>query len=538
LYFFPFRHPAGPGKISCSWKYANTRFTDFVTAAEANLPVRFFYKDEWVEGLLVTEYKACKSLDCVLENLFKGSSLYFTIDEAGNVIITKNFVISVRTGAKKETGKFVSNAAYADSIEKQQKTEVLYLEIGKRADAGLPGNVIVSGYVKDIETKEPLPGVTILVQNRNAGAVTNTNGYYSVSLPRGNHVIRFSFIGMRETRVNLKLNGPEKMSISMKSILISLKETVISAERNVVLQRFETGVEKINVPALKMLPAYMGEPDIIKSLMLVTGVQSAGEGAAGFNVRGGSADQNLILLNNATIYNSSHFFGFFSAVNSEIIKDVTLYKGGIPACFGGRISSVLDIATRDGDKKDFSGNAGISPVTAHLTVEGPIIKDTLSYLFAGRTTYSDWLLGLLKNNSLKNSKAFFFDLNGKISYSLNRNNKLDLSAYLSHDMFSFATNTIYNYENMVLSLNWKHFYDARFFFFSLTNSNYRYNIQQNAIPQEEYIQTHKINTTSFRSDFNIFKGLHEVNFGLDANYHNLLPGSYLPGSDSSIMEKT
>ncbi len=525
-------------KYPVTWKYGNTSFIDFVNAAEANLPVRFFFKDEWVEGLLVAEYKSCKSLDCILENLFKGSPLYFTIDEAGNVIITKNFAISVRTGAEKETGKIVSNTAFSDSLEKQQKTEVLNLEIGKRADAGLPGNVTVSGYVSDIETKEPLPGVTVLVQNRNTGAVTNANGYYAVSLPRGNHIIRFLFIGMRETKVNLKLNGPGEMNISMKSILISLKETVISADRNVILQRFETGVEKINVPALKMLPAFMGEPDIIKSLMLVTGVQSVGEGAAGFNVRGGSADQNLILLNNATIYNSSHFFGFFSAVNSEIIKDVTLYKGGIPARFGGRISSVLDIATRDGDKKDFSGNAGIGPVTAHLTVEGPIIKDTLSYLFAGRTTYSDWLLGLLKNKSLKNSKAFFFDLNGKISYSLNRNNKLDLSAYLSHDMFSFATNTIYNYENMVFSLNWKHFYNTRFFsLFSLTNSNYRYDIQQNAIPEEEYIQTHKINTTSFRSDFNFFKGLHEINFGLDANYHNLLPGSYLPGSDSSLVEK-
>ncbi len=525
-------------KYTVSWNYRNTSFTDFVTAAEARLPVRFFYRDEWIEGLVLGDYRSCKSLECVLENLFKGSSLYYTIDEAGNVIVTKNFAINVTPGTEKEKGKFVSNAAFADSLARLQKTQVLNLEIGKKADAGLPGNVIVSGIVSDIETKEPLPGVSVFVQNLSSGAVTNEHGYYSVSLPRGNHVLRFSFIGMRETKVNLKLNGPGEMNISMKSILISLMETVISAERNVVLQRFETGVEKINVPALKMLPSFMGEPDILKNLLLVTGVQSSGEGAAGFNVRGGSADQNLILLNGATVYNSSHFFGFFSAFNSEIIKEATLYKGGIPARYGGRISSVLDIATRDGNKKEFGGNAGIGPVTAHLTVEGPLIKDTLSYLFAGRTTYSDWLLGLIDNTSLQNSKAFFFDLNGKLTWALNRNNKLDLSAYMSHDNFTFVTNTIYNYENMVFGLDWKHFFDARFFsLFSLTNSNYRYEIQQNAVPEEEYIQTHKINTTTLKGDFNLFKGLHELNFGLDANYHYLLPGSYLPGSDSSTVEK-
>ncbi len=525
-------------KYPVLWNYGKTSFVNFVTNAEARLPVRFFYKEEWIEDLVLSDYRSCKSLECVLENLFKGSSLYYTIDENGNVIITKNFAINVSPRDENETGKFVSNAAFADSLAKLQKTQVLNLEIGKRAEAGLPGNVIVSGIVSDIETKEPMPGVSILVQNLRSGAVTNAHGYYSVSLPRGNHVLRFSFIGMRETRVNLKLNGPGEMNIQMKSILISLNETVISAERNVVLQRLETGVEKINVPALKMLPSFMGEPDIIKNLLLVTGVQSSGEGAAGFNVRGGSADQNLILLNGATIYNSSHFFGFFSAFNSEIIKEATLYKGGMPARYGGRISSVLDISTRDGNKNEFGGNAGIGPVTAHLTVEGPLIKDTLSYMIAGRTTYSNWLLGLIDNKSLKNSKAFFFDLNGKITWNLNRNNKIDLSGYLSHDKFTFATNTIYSYENMVLGLNWKHFFTARFFsLFSLTNSNYKYEIHQNAIPEEEYIQTHKINTTTFKGDFNFFRGLHELNFGLDANYHFLIPGSYLPGSDSSIVEK-
>ena len=523
-------------KYTVTWNYSGTSFSDFVTSAESKLPVRFFYKDEWIANIKLSEYRGCRNLSCILENLFQGTSLFYIIDEDGNVIITKDFAMTIQDKTRKPESKFIANAAYADSIEKQRKTEILNLEIGRRADVGLPGNAIVSGYVNDSETGEPLAGVTVYIQKLSTGAVTNSNGYYTVPLPRGNHEIRFSFIGMRETRVNLKLNGPGEMNIRMKSILISLKETVVSANRNQVLQRFETGVEKINIPAMKMLPAFLGEPDLMKNILLVTGVQSMGEGSAGFNVRGGSADQNLILLGGAPVYNSSHFFGFFSAVNSDIIKDVTLYKGGIPARFGGRISSVLDIITRDGDKQEFKGSTGISPVTAHITVEGPIIKDTLSYILAGRATYSNWLFGIIDSYNLKNSKASFYDLNGKITYSLNRNNRIDLSVYHSHDRFGFVTNTIYDYDNSIVSLNWKHFYNSRFFsVISLNNSNYRYDINQNDLPGEEYILTHRINTASLRSDFNLYRGLHEINFGVEANYHSLLPGSYLPGSDSSLF---
>jgi|WetSurMetagenome_2_1015567.scaffolds.fasta_scaffold00002_28 hypothetical protein len=523
-------------KYPVTWNYARSSFSEFVKSAETNLPVRFFYKDEWISGIVLPEFRSCRSLSCILDNLFRNTSLFYNIDEEGNIVITKDFSVTTLSRKAQPKGKFVSNAAYADSLEQQQKKEILYMEIGNKGDAGKPGNVIVSGYVSDILTKEPLTGVTVYVQNLSSGAVTNQHGYYSVSLPRGNHVIRFSFIGMRETTVNLVLNSPGEMNISMKGILIPLKETVVSAERNVVLQRFETGVEKINVPSMKMLPAFLGEPDIMKNLLLVTGVQSVGEGSAGFNVRGGSADQNLILLGNSLVYNSSHFFGFFSAVNSDIIKDVTLYKGGIPARFGGRLSSVLDIATRDGNKKEFSGNAGIGPVTAHITAEGPIIKDTLSYLLAGRITYSDWLLGLLDNKYLSRSKASFYDLNAKISYTPDSRNTIDLSGYVSHDMFGFVTNTLYNYQNSIAGLNWKHFYKSRFFStFSLNNSYYRYDIEQNDVKDEEYVLTHKVNTTSLRGDFNIYRGLHEINFGLDMNYHSVLPGSYRPASDSSMV---
>jgi hypothetical protein len=322
----------------------------------------------------------------------------------------------------------------------------------------------------------------------------------------------------------------------MNSTLIPLKETVVSAQKSVTLQRFEVGAEKINIASFKLLPTSLGESDIIKSVLLIPGVQTVGEGSTGFNVRGGSADQNLILLFGAPIYNASHFFGFFPSVNSDIIKDVTLYKGGIPGRYGGRISSVLDIVAREGNRKEFAGNAGISPITTHVMVEGPIIKDTLTYLLTARTTYSNWVLSLIDVDALKNSTATFYDINGKMTWDPNRNNKFEFSSYYSYDDFKFNSDTVYSYSNNLLSLKWRHFFSSRFFSsMSLFNSNYKYDISSTDVPTEAFVLAHTINTTGFKADFNWFRGRNEINFGGELNRHNVLPGSYTPANDSSLV---
>jgi hypothetical protein len=341
---------------------------------------------------------------------------------------------------------------------------------------------------------------------------------------------------MREKSVNLNLFGTGEFNVDMNSVLIPLKETVVSAQKSVTLQRFEVGAEKINITSFKLLPTSLGESDIIKSVLLIPGVQSVGEGSAGFNVRGGSADQNLILLYSAPIYNSSHFFGFFSAVNSDIIKDVTLYKGGIPSRYGGRISSVLDIGSKEGNRKEFAGNAGISPITTHVSIEGPIIKDTLTYILTARTTYSNWIFGLIKDPQLHKSRASFYDLNGKITYDLNKNNKIDFSAYTSHDSFRFNSDTTYSYNNNIYALKWRHFFNSRFFSsLSVNSSSYDYDIESQYLASEAFLLSHKINSTGIRADFNWFLGRNEINFGLDATKYSILPGSYLPDNDSSLV---
>jgi hypothetical protein len=521
-------------KYKITRAYKDLSFKEFVSATEKEFPVRYYYKDEWVSDLKLGDYPDCTSLSCILGNLLKGTSLYYYIDETGKIVITKYYALKDSNVPVEKDTKFIPPTDYGSMEENQQSTENTIVEIGNPADRNKPGNVIVSGYIMNSDTKEPIAGVTIFVQKLSIGAISNEFGYYTINLPRGSHLMQFSFIGMREKKINLNLSGKGEMNVEMRSMLIPLKETVVSAQKNITLQRFEVGVEKINISSFKLLPTSLGESDIIKSVLLIAGVQSVGEGSAGFNVRGGSADQNLILLNGAPIYNTSHLFGFFSAVNSDIIKDVTLYKGGIPGRYGGRISSVLDIVPKEGNKKEFEGTAGISPITTHISIEGPLIKDTCSYILSARTTYSNWIFGLIDNPSLRKSRVSFYDLNGKVTYDLTKNDKIDLSSYFSRDAFKFNSDTVYKYENAIIGLKWRHFFNSTFLStISLNNSSYTYDISSQKIAPEAFLLSHKINSTGFKADFNMFLGRNELNFGADLNNYVVNPGSYLPLNDSS-----
>ncbi len=525
-------------EIKITWDCRNMTFKEFAAKAESQYDLHFFFRDEWVNNLRPGNYTGIVSLTEFLDGLFSDASLYYFIDNAGNVVITKDFAVKI-TNKPVSTGdqNFIPPTDYVTGDE-QELAENTFFDIGNPSDRYKPGNVLLSGYVTDRDTKEPVAGATIFIEKLSAGTITNEFGHFNLNLPRGSHLLQFSFIGMKGKQVNINLYGEGDLNIEMNSMLIPLKETVVTAQKNVVLQRYETGVEKINITSFRLLPTSMGESDIIKSVLLMPGIQSVGEGSAGFNVRGGSSDQNLLLLYGAPVYNSSHFFGFFSAVNSDIIKDATLYKGGIPSRYGGRISSVLDIGTKDGNWREFEGNAGISPITTHLTAEGPIIKDTLTYILSGRTTYSNWVLNLIDNPALSNSRASFYDVNGKITYDINKNNRIELSSYLSHDAFSFNSDTAYSYDNHIVALRWRHFFTSRFFsVMSVNNSNYKYNVSSDDNPIDGFLLSHEINSTGAKVDFNWYQGRHEVNFGLDLTRYAVSPGSYVPFGDSSLVVK-
>jgi hypothetical protein len=517
--------------------YKDIPFKDFASSSQSLLKIKFFYKDEWVKDLKLKAYPVNFSLSDLLDDLFRGTTIYYFIDRRGNVVLTKDFAVKF-PAASEDTGKtYLPPSDYSAGKEEHQKAENTFFDIGNPAEKNNTGRVNISGYIKNGDTKEPVIGATILVQKLSTGTFSNGFGFYTLDLPRGAYILHFSCLGMKEKMINVNLYGKGELNVEMNTVLIPIKEAVISATKNMILNRFEVGMEKINIQSFKLLPTSLGESDIVKSVLLIPGVKSVGEGSAGFNVRGGTADQNLILLYGAPVYNSSHFFGFFSAVNPGIIKDATLYKGGIPSRYGGRISSVLDIGTNEG-RNEFKGSAGISPLTTQIMVEGPLIKDTLNYIITGRTTYSNWILGLLNNKTLNESKALFYDLNGKITYSFNKSNKIEFASYISHDAFRFGSDTVFKYYNNILALSWHHKFNSTFLStFSLNNSFYEYNISSQRHKPESFVLSHKINSTGFKADFNLFKGRNELNFGLELNRYSILPGSYEPASDSSLVKQ-
>jgi hypothetical protein len=522
-------------KYLVPWEYNGLSFKEFAIKIESMLNIKFLYKDEWIKNLKLVNYQTCKTLPCILDNLFKNTGLYYFIDDE-KVVITKDFAVNISDETPDIKNNPRPETSYEISKENQQITKSMLIEIGNRNEINNTGKVTISGYVKNLDTGLPIQGATVNIKNLAIGILTKENGFYSLNLPRGFYEIQFSFIGFQEKKINLNLYGSGVLNVDLKRSIINLAEVVVSSRKNILLERSEVGVEKINIKSFRLLPTTMGETDLMKSIVLLTGVQSVGEGSSGFNVRGGSADQNLVLLYGAPIYNSSHFFGFFSSVNSDIIKDITLYKGGIPSRYGGRISSVLDIETKEGNKKEFAGSIGISPITTHLMIEGPLIQDTLTYMLAGRTTYSNWIFGIIKDPSLHNSRASFNDLNGELTYYLNKNNKIYLSSYFSNDFFRLTSNAVYKYANNIFALKWQHFFKKIFYStFSINNSYYKYDLTNQDVPTDAYKLSHKINSTGFKADFTWLTGRNQINFGFDINRYSVMPGSYHPANDSSLI---
>ena len=339
--------------------------------------------------------------------------------------------------------------------------------------------VILSGVVSDTKNNETLIGVSVYISELNIGTYTNEYGFYSISVPKGNYTVQVSYVGFKTITEKIESNQNVKKNFNLMKSNLELKEVVIT--KNIYrtnIKKPEMSVNKLSINTIKQMPAILGETDVIKSILTLPGVTNAGEGQSGFNVRGGSADQNLVVLDEATIYNTSHLFGFFSVFNTDAIKDLKLYKGGIPSRFGGRVASVLEIYQKDGNNTNFHMNGGIGIISQRLLVEGPIVKNKGSFLFAGRSSYAHLFLKLTDN---KNS-AYFYDLNTKLSYKINDNNNLYASGYFGRDVFSLNESFVNTYGNSVFNLRWNHlFSDKLFSNLSLIYSDYDYDLKLNFV---------------------------------------------------------
>ena len=322
----------------------------------------------------------------------------------------------------------------------------------------------------------------------------------------------------------------------MQEQVTSLKEVTISAEKVANVKSVEMGVNKLDIKSIKQIPTAFGEADVLRVVLTLPGVQSVGEATTGFNVRGGAADQNLILYNDATIYNPSHFFGFFSAFDPDIVKNIELYKSTVPEKYGGRLSSVLEVTDRDGNKKLYTGSAGIGLLTSRLNVEGPIIKDKTSFIFGGRTTYSDWLLSALPD-AYKHSSASFYDLNLGITSQLGDKNTIYLMGYLSSDKFRLNSDTAYGYQNKNANIKWKHNFNNKLYSVVLVGiDHYDYNISSTANAVNGYQLNFGVNQYNFRTDFTYYVNpKNTIDFGVSSIYYKLNPGDEEPDGAKSLV---
>ncbi len=394
----------------------------------------------------------------------------------------------------------------------------------------------VSGTVKDEQSGEILIGATVKIQELNINVVTNGYGFYSITIPKGNFTVVSNFTGYLSTSQKLNINTNIQLPIELQPFSDTLNEVLVySKKNNDNITKPIMGVEKINMKEINKLPVLLGERDVLKSIQLLPGIKSAGEGNSGFYVRGGAADQNLILLDEAPVYNASHLLGFFSTFNSDAIKDVTLYKGGMPAQYGGRLSSVVDIKMKDGNAKDNVVSGGLGLISSRLNIEGPIVKDKGSFIISGRRTYADAFLRLSPDSNLNKNTLYFYDLNVKANYRVSKKDRLFLSGYFGRDVLGFGQSFGTDWGNATATLRWNHIISNKIFSnTSFIYSNYSYNIKIKS-GTDNFKITSQIRDFNVKQDFDYFiNSNNKIKFGANVIHHTVTPGTIAATTGSNI----
>jgi len=529
-------------------KEDSIQFDRLIGKIEAQSTCKFFYSLEWTKAIYLNVDFESLPLDSVIHWLSVQVKLDYCITHNNKVVFVKD--------SKIRTNYAESYADYLLQIKNSQKDSIIYYRpgeedenssineeyllytIGNLTDGQKHKNATLSGKIRDKDTGEPIVGAVVFVEQLKAGTTSDAYGFYSIVLPDGQYKIEFQLVGMKSTSRNIAMLSDGQLNIDMKSSPTALTEVVVTAKSEDPVRNLRMGMEKISMKTLKQLPLGMGEPDVIKSTLLLPGVQSVGEASGGFNVRGGSVDQNLVLFNDAPILNTSHFFGFFSGFNSDAIKDITLYKSGIPSKYGGRVSSVLDITLKEGNRKALKINGGISPVSGRIMVEGPIKKDVSSFILGFRTTYSDWVLKLLNDGKLNHSKANFYDLQGNFSWDIDPKNAVYVSGYYSSDRFDYYSEDAVEYKSFASTVRLKHTFNPKLFStFTGISSIYNYKLESRKDSSSFNSVEYELAQYSLKSDFTYSSSLnHKLEFGAGTNLYELSPGIRKPTLDQSIIQ--
>ena len=401
------------------------------------------------------------------------------------------------------------------------------------------GKVTISGYIKDASNGEAMIGATILVKEEGKGTATNIYGFYSISLLPGTYTFVYSFLGYNSEEKVVKLLANTTLNVELNLESKVLQEVVVLSEKiNSNVVKPEMSVTRLEMKSIQRIPALLGEVDVIKAIQLLPGVQSTAEGSSGYSVRGGAADHNLILLDEATVYNASHLMGFFSVFNNDAIKDLKLYKGDIPASSGGRLASLLDVRMKDGNSKHFEGTGGIGSISSRFTIEGPIIKDTSSFIVSGRRTYIDMFFPLFNNKDIKETRLYFYDLTAKVNYTINENNRVYLSGYFGRDVMN-PQSLDFGYGNQTATLRWNHLFNKKLFLnTSAIYSKYNYHLGASMDDASSFIWNSDMQDYSLKLNFNYYPNTnHSIQFGIQSTYHMFNPGKARGDGAQSMMNE-
>ncbi|MEQ9166466.1 MAG: TonB-dependent receptor [Fulvivirga sp.] len=496
--------------------------TQLITQLEEQGEVKIFYLPEWTDEIIVNGSYTGQNIKSAIENILIGRNFQIqAIYNYGFVLLRDPKIDEIRS-------EIINNA----------EDEIPIYNFGDAKNAKWGGEVTLNGTIFSGATSEPLIGATIYANEIGKGVASDASGKYNIILPLGEHLMTIQGLNFEAQTFFVRIYESAKLDITLEENPFTLEEIVV--EDNAINESFQNvtaGTTRISLEEIQKVPSMMGEADVIKSVQLLPGVNSVGEASAGFNVRGGTADQNLILLDNGIIFNPNHLFGFFSAFHPDAVKDVTFYKGSIPIQYGGKISSVLDVRQKDGNSKRLKGTGGIGLITSRLMLEGPLVKNKVSFMVAGRSSYSDWLLKRAEDEDLRQSSTFFYDFTGKISALVNKKHKLTASFYNSSDKFKLSNDTLYSWQNSSVAVNFdRTIKEGLYHISSLSAGNYSYTIEDED-PLDSFDWKYGINNFQAKSYFLWRKKNHLFTAGLDVTGYEIKRGMLKPKSTVSTIEE-
>jgi hypothetical protein len=491
---------------------------------EAKNPVKIFVVSDWLNGVVFKDSSQSITYREAFYNLLLQTDLSFFEPNPNTIVFVKDPTSALRHV------DFLTNAR-----TKQEKIQQIIIGDPSRSTAR---RVVLTGKITDAKSKEPLIGATVQASDVQVGTVTNAEGVFSLTLTAGSHLIKCSYVNFEEMYFDIAIYADGSVNWSLEESPTYLNEVIIQdrAAREITTSRI--GITQLNMTEMKRAPALLGEVDLIKSIQVLPGVTTAGEAASGFNVRGGGVDQNLILYDGMPVFNSSHVFGFFSAFNSEAIRDVTFFRGGIPAEFGGRISSVLDIRSKEGSYNTWNASGGIGIISSNLLVNGPLVKDKTSIAVSMRSTYSDWLINTVQSNyvDLSNSSVTFYDGSLKLSHKFNDKSKITLSGYTSHDRFKLSGDSTFQWDTRMAALRWDHEFSSKV---SLVVAggvgHYSYDVSDQNLDRG-FNLVYGILYPSFKTEAFYKIANHKFSTGIQSTYYAFSPGTLNPSSEASNVK--